>query len=137
MKFAFVDLSGGDEPSCCDNGLSQHGVWGCVLVCARTGVCAYRNALLQCSVTTPVCCDTSHGASSRKVLKMSRRFVSSGSPSFRESSAHHLVDLKRWLCVCANVSVHSEREKKNKWEKARQRKRRKRWRSCWNLSPTQ
>lgn len=26
VKFAFVDLSAGDEPSCCDNGLSQHGV---------------------------------------------------------------------------------------------------------------
>lgn len=94
-------LSGGDEPSCCDNGLSQHGVWGCVLVCVRTGVCAYRNGLLQCSVTTPVCCDTSHGASSRKVLKMSRRFVSSGS---RALGSHRRTIWWIWnddsVCVC-------------------------------------
>ncbi len=29
-------------------------------MCVHIGVCAYRNAVPQCSVTTPVCCDTSH-----------------------------------------------------------------------------
>lgn len=53
-----------------------------VCLCVRAGECAYRNAVPQRGLTTPVCCDTSHGASSRNVLKMSRQFVSSGSRAF-------------------------------------------------------